>query len=82
VELVTPVFSEFGYAPEKKHPRAASDWMHWNRGNQDVIRAYAFSEGNLGGVSVIGQGEIPEGLAEAVTHRVSESYGWDVIRSS
>jgi hypothetical protein len=82
VEIATPVFCEFGYAPEEKHPKAARDWMHWNRGPQDVIRAYAFSEGNRGGVSVTGQGEIPEGLAEAVIRRMAESTGWDVIRSS
>ena len=34
------------------------DWMLWNRGRDDIVRAYAFKDGDRSGVSILRQGEI------------------------
>lgn len=75
-DLAAPIFERFGYTPEEKDPRASRDWMHWNRDYQNVVRAYAFRTADQAGVSVLGQGEIPEGLGEALIRRVAESTDW------
>ncbi len=76
IDLVTPTFRTFGYTPEQKHPASAGDWMHWNRSLHDLVRAYAFKDGERGGVSILGQGDIPEGLGDALFRRVTDSTNW------
>jgi hypothetical protein len=82
IDLATPLLAQFGYTPEEKHPDSLKDWMHWNRGLHDVVRAYAFADQGRRGVSVLAQGEIPDGLAEALIQRVAETTGWNVAEHS
>jgi hypothetical protein len=82
VDLATPLLARFGYTAEEKHPDSLKDWMHWNRGLHDVVRAYAFMGPDGPGVSVLAQGEIPGGLAEALIQRVAETTGWTFARPS
>jgi hypothetical protein len=79
INLATPVFVQFGYTPEEKGERSGKGWMHWNRGFGNVIRAYAFEDGDRRGVSILGQGEIPENVEEAVVQCVSESTNWNLV---
>ena len=79
IGLATPVFARFGYTPEEKGERSGKGWMHWNRGFGNVIRAYAFKDEDRRGVSIVGQGEIPEELEEAVVQLVSESTDWRLV---
>jgi hypothetical protein len=80
IGLATPVLAQFGYTPEEKSERSAKDWMHWNRGFQNVIRAHAFRHEGRSGVSILGQGEVPEGLEQAVIQRVAESTNWSLAK--
>lgn len=76
IDIATPVLATFGYAPEEKYRDAARDWVHWNRGRGDVIRAYAFRDDDRSGVRILGQGEIRAGVGHAVIERVAESTSW------
>ena len=82
VDLATPLLAQFGYTAEEKASDSLKDWMHWNRGLHDVVRAYAFKNADRHGVSVLAQGEIPDGLAEALIQRVAETTGWTFARPS
>ena len=66
MEVATPILSEFGYAVEAQ----GRSWAHWTRGFQNVIRAYARSDADGHGIIVVGQGEIPDGVGEALANRV------------
>jgi hypothetical protein len=53
------------------------DWAHWTHGFQNVIRAYAFANEDSGyGVGVFWEGEIPEGVRDALMQQVLESTDW------
>jgi hypothetical protein len=80
-ELATPILRAFGYEPERKHPRSAKDWMHWHRDESNIVRAYALRDGDHSGVSIIGEGEIPTGLREALIERVTEATNWRIAHS-
>jgi hypothetical protein len=71
VTLATPVLASHGFAVEAR----GRDWAHWTCGFQNVIRAYAFQEAGEGGVRLVAQGEIPDGLIDDVATRVASAPG-------
>ena len=82
IGLASPLFAQFGYKPEEKDVCLGKGWMHWNRGFGNVIRAYAFKDGARRGVSIVGQGEIPEGLERAVAQLITDSTEWSVVATT
>jgi hypothetical protein len=55
-------------------PSKDTEWAHWTRGFQNVIRAYAFHDYGEVGIRIVGQGEVPTGIADALS-TVAESTG-------
>jgi hypothetical protein len=78
VDLATPLFAQHGYAVEGR----GTDWAHWERGFEHVIRAYAFRTETCMGVSVLLQGDIPAALPRDLIGRITDATGWKLAAPS
>lgn len=74
VDVATPLLADFGYEVEAR----GDGWAHWavEPSDGNVIRAYAFETAEDRGVSVIGQGKVPNALPQVLHARLSEATGW------
>jgi hypothetical protein len=78
VDVATPILRESGYSFETQ----GQDWAHWTRGFHNVIRAYAFRDASRQGVSVMSQGEHPDGMLRTLAEQVAEAAGWKIAKHS
>jgi hypothetical protein len=74
IDVATPVLAGFGYEVEAR----GGGWAHWavEPFGGDVIRAYAFETPEGRGVSLTGQGDVPDDLPEVLRDRIAKATGW------
>ncbi len=75
VDAATPVLATFGYKVEAR----GSDWAHWviEPFGENVIRAYAFETPQDRGVSLTGQGDVPDELPDVLGETITDVTGWE-----